>query len=659
MASSDYNASSIEVFDKLDAVRQNLSVYISDLDSHGIFKCYREPIVNTFDEFRNGHGKTVYVIVDKTGFWTTDEARGIPVEIHPKTKESTLTTVLTRLSAGGKMKKEGSSYGKATAGTHGMGVAITNAASKSFQAWTFRGGKWYSQSFAKGKEVTGVVPGPAPVLPHLNISPKRGTTIRFTPDLSLFDPESKLDMAVLKRFLELSSYTHAGLKIILVTPSGQTEYYQPNGLTAFLDKLVGDLQTKPLSKSLVLQTEEMSLALQWVNSDQEHAHAFVNGTPTQEGGTHVNGLTKAISEALDPYTGKRANKFKPEDLRTGLVYVLNAEVFTPKFTTQVKDKLRSPEATALVYDAVKDGLKAFFDKNKSVAREIIKRANDFAKVNENAAAAKKSVAGLRDAKNKKSLPAKLSTSTTKNPDERWLYTVEGDSAAGNAVNARDAHFQEILRLRGKILNVYAGNSDAKIIANEEIKSFLAAVGYDAQNKGVYRVGRVVIMADEDVDGNHISVLVLLCILKMMPDMIERGMVYILLGSLYTAADKKGKRYYADTMDELRQKAGAGLVANTVTRMKGWGEAEVPWLIDLAFGDTAKFLKVTPSSKEDIDDFISLVCDGPEAVARRFELLGSTGAQRAQKTALKPTRSGKVVFRFSSAYRSTQHRHLAA
>jgi DNA gyrase subunit B len=240
--------------------------------------------------------------------------------------------------------------------------------------------------------------------------------------------------------------------------------------------------------------------------------------------------------------------------------------------------------------------------------------------------------------------------------------VEGDSAASEAVKARDSYYQEILRMRGKILNVYTAKNDAKIYANEEVKSFLQAVGYDPTlPKGTpqnYRVGRVIIMADEDVDGNHISVLVLLLILKKLPDMIEKGMVHILLGSLYTGVDRKNKRYYADTLEELQAQAGPTLVSTSITRMKGWGEAQKEWLIDLAFGDNAKLMKVLPSSKEDIEKFVSLVSEGDEAVAKRFALLSRTKKEKPSQR--RPLHKGPIrvqgsrtitkSFRFSARYR---------
>lgn len=659
---TEYNAKSIQVLEGLDGVRQNLNVYLSALDSEGIFLSFREPIVNAFDEFDDGHGKQVFVAVDASGYWVSDEARGIPVENHPVSKKSTLTTVLTTLSAGGKMKKEGSGYSKATAGVHGMGVSITNACSSEMQVWTYRGG-WYTQSFKKGKETTPVQKTKAPQIPGVTDAIKKGTTVRFKPDTSCFDPGSKLELSRLKEFLDLSSYLHPKLKIRLVISGKETTYFQPNGLSAFLQKRIETSALTPLSKVLLVTGAGVSLALQWMNSDVEDANSFVNGSPTSDGGTHVTGLTKAISEALAPYAGKRS-KYRPEDLRAGLTYFLNAEVLTPRFTTQTKEKLRTPEANALVYEATKDQIKEFFDKNKGVAREIIKRANDFAKVSEDAEARKKSVAGLAAKGKRKNLPAKLSTSTTKIDAERWVYTVEGDSAASEAVKARDSHFQEILRMRGKILNVYTAKNDAKIYANEEVKSFLQAVGYDPtlpkEQEQKYRCGRVIIMADEDVDGNHISVLVLLLILKKLPDMIDKGMVYILLGSLYTGVDRKNKRYYADTLEELQKKAGAGLVATSITRMKGWGEAQKEWLVDLAFGSTAKLMKVLPSSKEDIENFIQLVSDGDDAVAKRFALLSRSSVKNPTLTARRPLRNGpirvqgskkvRMSFRFSARYR---------
>lgn len=619
-----YDASSIYVYKGLDGVRKTPTVYVNETNDNGIFKIFCEAVDNSCDEAVEGHGKRIAVVYDSGFIWVIDEGRGLPIDIHKDTGLTGLETILTTLNAGGKSETDGKGYKKATFGIFGMGVSVTNALSSELQAWSYRKDRWNTQTFKKGKPVTKLEKCKAPAIPYLTKwNKKAGTIIRFKPDISIFDEGSKLDLNRVKDYLDKAAYLNKGLTFVYASKKGEKVYYQPRGIVAYLESIIKKEELETWSKVFTLESDSVHLTMQWSKTDTEYMNSLVNSGTVKEGGTHIQGFNKALSEAVAPY-GTKKTSYKVEDLKAGLVTVLNVNVKNPKFSSQVKDKLITPEATAMVYEATAESLKEFFAKNKTFAKELIKRAVDLAKINEQATMDKKAKASFKSKKTKNGIPAKLSPCRVKDRTKAELFLVEGDSAAGTAVKARDSMYHAILRLRGKVLNVYGTKGTAsKIFNNEEIKSLLATLGYNADKPKDFKFnyGKIIVMADEDPDGDHISTLVLSCLHKLIPQAFDQGLVYILKGSLFTC-EFKGKRIFADTRDDILKMTGGKLTREGITRIKGWGEAQPAWLDELAFNNkTRKLIKIIPSSSESTKKYITLVGSGPAGIEARCEIMG--------------------------------------
>jgi DNA gyrase/topoisomerase IV subunit B len=564
------------------------------------------------------------VALDGEAVWVADPGRGIPIGIHKTTKISTLTTVLTTLSAGGKMRTgNDSGYSKATGGVHGMGVSITNALSKELIVWTFRDNKWHTQSFAKGKPTSKITTvSKPPILPHVDkkLQFKQGTIIKFVADPTVFQKDSKLELADLKLFLNISSYLIPGIKIYLGTAKKVTEYYQPKGLVAYLENKLTDLKAEATGKVFEYHSDAFDVAMVWSDFEDENLDSFVNGVPTPEGGTHVNGLNQAVMDVLSSFKLKK-HKFKSDDLRSGLVGIINVQVMKPQFTTQNKVKLATPEANDMVKTPLKSALSKFFNANKALVKLILQRAHDLAEAKAEFVINKKAISKLNpNKKGKILLPTKLLVATTKQPLEKELFLVEGDSAKGTCGMARDKYYQEVLPLKGKPLNVFQHKAE-KIVANDEVSNILMSIGHNPDRKDLgRRVGKVILLADGDDDGHHITVLLSAIMYKMFQPIIDEGNLYAVIAPLWRA-QFKGKTYYGYTRKELLSalpgKKGSEKV--NMTRFKGWGEAQPEDLMAIAFEPkTRKLVRITSVKGKGKKRFLSVV--GSDTDFRK-ELLG--------------------------------------
>lgn len=633
-----YNAESIDVQLGLDAVRQSPQIYIASLDSDGIFHLLKEAIDNATDEAKQKavKDKTIGIITEENSFWVFDFGRGIPVEKHKTTKISTLTTIMTTLSSGGKMRSGDKAGYEKTAGIHGVGISVANALSTNLEVWTCRENQWYWQAFKKGKPVNATpTKVKVPAIPVIKGSiaaagfdynpPKCGTIIRFTPDYALFDKGSHLSLNKLREFLQLSAYLHPQTKFVWARRNRHFAknkvytYQQPTGLSAFIIKQLKELTAEPTGKTFEWHSDTIDIALAWSDAIDEATRSFVNSSPTKDGGTHVLGLNQAIAEALMPFKPKAA-QYRAEDLRTGLVGAINIKIDRPRFTNQTKEKLGMVEVTEQVRRELIVPLTKYFTANKPMVREIIRRAVEERKAQQELKFTRNASAKLKTTKaGKTMLPAKLTTSLTNNPELRELFLVEGDGAGGTAKEARFRETQEILPLTGKILNVIRASPD-KIVSNIPVLHILQAIGYDPTNKiiGKYRVGKVIFLADSDPDGEHIALLLSGVLFKILRPLIDAGKVYCVDAPLFTT-QVGAKRFYGATLKAVQKQLPNNQQNIPITRIKGWGEINADVLRQVAFDPkTRKLKRLLPVKGRRLRRFISVL---DSDTSFRKELLG--------------------------------------
>lgn len=619
-----YDESSIRVLNPVEAVKQNLGMYIGANDSNGIFQIAKEIIDNSVDEASAGFNDLVGVVLDNKTITIFDHGRGIPVGKSKQTGRSTLIEVFATLHAGG--KKGGEAYKKGSIGTHGVGGAVVNFLSTQFEAYTYReeNGGWHYIRFEKG-ELVGTVSKKKPPRVAGRI-PKLGTIVTFTPDPSVFTKTAKLNTKQISDYLHVLSYLVPGAKFALYEEGKEPQVFiQKNGLSDYLRDLLEQEKAEAQGKEFIVNDETFSLALQWSDAADEIFLSYVNGSHTKDGGTHVKAVQDAITKALEPLKGKR--EYTPTDLRTGLIGVLNIHLASPSFDSQTKNRLVTESAYAQVYEPLLKHLTAFFAKNKTLANDIIRRAAEVRELRTAFQANKKATAALRSTKARATLPAKLLSSTTKNPKERELYIVEGDSAGGTAKHARDGRYQEVLKLRGKILNAY-GPQGHKVFDTEkdrnEVLDIMRAIGYDGDPTKPLklRVGKILILTDPDPDGKHIALLIANLFQKTLPKAIIDKYLYIVKAPLFMYSFNENKKVFGDTVEDVRKKLGkTKLDPKKLTRIKGFGEVNPNVLKQVAFDPKSPdrhIVRITELKQGKEAEFLEIV--GEKAHGRR-QLLG--------------------------------------
>jgi len=569
-----YGAESIKVLEGLEGVRKRPAMYIGSTGKEGLHHLVYEVVDNSVDEALAGFCKKILVTINKDGSVTVDDdGRGIPVDIHPQYKVPACEVALTKLHAGGKFDKK--SY-MISGGLHGVGVSCVNALSKKLILEIKRDGKIYSQEYSRGEvKVKLKVIGNAG-------KDETGTKITFWPDEQIF---STLDFDykfLENRFREIA-FLNVGLKINLVdeTKNKSEEFFSTGGLVEFvkwINKSKEPLFPKPIYFKKEMEKVMIEISIQYISGYHENIFGFVNTINTVEGGTHISGFKTALTRVINDYVKKRnllkgEEGLSGEDVREGLTAIVSIKIPEPQFEGQTKTKLGNSEVKGFVDSMVTSLLAEFFEENPNTAKNVITKCLDAAKARLAAKKARelvrrKSVFGFGG------LPGKLADCSSKKSEETELYIVEGESAGGSAKMARNKELQAILPLKGKILNVEKAAS-SKTLSSEEITNLITAIGtgvgeqFDTNN---LRYGKIVIMTDADVDGQHIMTLLLTFFFRFMPQLIENGNVYAALPPLYRVRKKEDHYVYSDEeLKKVIKEFNVSESSGAVTRFKGLGE----------------------------------------------------------------------------------------
>ena len=584
-----YDETQIQVLEGLEAVRKRPGMYIGSTDVRGLHHLVYEIVDNAVDEALAGYCTQIVVTLEADGSVTVvDNGRGFPVGIHPKMGRPAVEVCLTVLHAGGKFG--GGGY-KVSGGLHGVGASVVNALSRHMKVTVYQDGKIYEQEYTRGK-----------ILYDLRVvgtTDRTGTTVNFLPDVKSEDnPDGifetgDLQYDTLKVRLREMAFLNKGIKIVLrdarVNPVHEHTFHYEGGIREFvkyLNKNKEVLFPEPIYMEGMRGTTSVEVAMQYNDTYNETVFSFANNIHTPEGGTHLTGFRTAITRVVNDY-GKRHKILKDgdallqgEDIREGLAAIVSVKLEDPQFEGQTKSKLGTSEVRTIVDNLVSTQLADYMEENPQVSKAILDRCL-------NAARAREAARKARDLTRRKtvlesaSLPGKLADCSERDPQKCEIFLVEGDSAGGSAKMGRDRHFQAILPLRGKILNVEKTRLD-RILANNEIKAMITAFGCgigEDFNLDKLRYNRIVCMTDADVDGSHIRILMLTFFYRYMPKLVEEGHVYIAQPPLYKVTYKGQERYvYSDEqLDAVMREIGRDKKPE-VQRYKGLGEmsAEQLW-----------------------------------------------------------------------------------
>jgi DNA gyrase subunit B len=611
-----YDESQIQVLEGLEAVRKRPGMYIGSTSSRGLHHLVWEVVDNSIDEALAGHCTKIDVTVHKNNSVTViDNGRGIPVGENAKLKKSTLEVVLTVLHAGGKFGGEG--Y-KVSGGLHGVGVSVVNALSENLVAQIKRDGKIYQQEYRRG--------APQYDIKVIGETEETGTQITFTPDHEIFTETTEYDYDVLQARIRELAFLNKGLEINLLderTDAAHTFMYE-GGIVSFVEFLNRNREAvnqEPIYVEGTRDNINIEIALQYNDSYTENIYSFANNINTHEGGTHESGFKSALTRILNDYA-RKSNTIKDndsnlsgEDVREGLAAIISVKIPEPQFEGQTKTKLGNSEVRGIVESLFAEKLQEFLNENPAVAKKIMEKGVQAARAREAARKARE-LTRRKSALEVSSLPGKLADCSSKDASISEVYIVEGDSAGGSAKQGRDRHFQAILPLRGKILNVEKARLD-KILSNTEIRAIITALGTgisDDFDIAKARYHKIVIMTDADVDGAHIRTLLLTFFYRYMKKLIEVGYVYIAQPPLYKLERNKIVRYaYNDKQkDVIMQEFGEGSKVST-QRYKGLGEMNPTQLWETTMDpDSRTFLQVTIEDAIDADSiFDALMGDNVE------------------------------------------------
>lgn len=591
-----YDSSNIRVLQGLEAVRKRPAMYIGSTDIEGLHHLFTELLDNAVDEAIAGFCDHINVVLHKDGsLEVSDNGRGIPVDIHPQTKVSTLETVMTNLHAGGKFDK--GAY-KVSGGLHGVGMKCTNALSEWMETTVYKDGKEYRQKYEQGIPKTSVE--------EIGKTTKTGTKHVFKPDPEIFKDTTKFSF---KRVLEKCrqhAYLTAALKFTITDDREDKpkkyQFYFEDGIKSYVKFM--NLEQKAISDVFYVKTEDSDVivetSIQYTDSLDELVYCYTNNIVNPEGGTHLAGFRAALTSAINSYAetnellkGLKNTTLGGDDVREGLTAIISVKVPDPQFEGQTKIKLNNPEVKSIVQRVVKDGLVTYFTENPSEAKNIIGKAVLAFKARAAAKAARDAVI-RKGALDSTTLPGKLSDCQSKDPAESELYLVEGDSAGGSCKMGRDRKTQAVLPLRGKIINSHKYRVD-KVLANNEFKDIVTALGVgigETLNIENLRYHKIIIMSDADVDGSHITTLALTLLYRFFRPLLEKGYVYVAQTPLYKVEVGKERKYFLSSIE--KNKYVKELEENgkkpVISRFKGLGEMNPDQLRETAMDKNNRVLK---------------------------------------------------------------------
>lgn len=623
MTKKHYDGSKIRILENLEPIRLRPAMYIGDTGVDGLHHIVEEVVANAVDEHMDGHVTGIGVRVETEAQIVTviDNGRGIPVTKHKKTKLPLLTAVFTKLHSGGKFGQ--GAYTSAVAGLHGIGVKATNALSDRLAVWTVQNGWVHHQMFEKGEPVTKVTKSRKGL--------RGGTKVRFQPDFSIFK-DARLDPDRIRRRLQEIAYLCPGLIVEFKVNDEETERFQANdGVLDMLRSLCADhtLQHEPV----LITGDAADVAFVWTDKEGgEQWRSFVNVTHTPDHGVHVNGAKKAIQQVLAAHANGKMGKLKGDDLRDGLIGVVHAHVLEPQFRGQTKRSLQNREVAAAVSETVDNGLRMFASGNSEVVQSILERAVALRDAKKKFREQQKAIKDVKVKAGAKSiLPGKLCEAPYASTDERELFLVEGDSAFGTVKKGRVArrdgrHFQEILPLRGKVMNAAKKGGLDEVLKNAELSNITLAIGtgigpdFDLSK---CRCKSVFLLMDADADGSHIQALLLAFFVKYMPKLIEAGKLHIADTPLFRGVTNK-ERAYGDSAEEVKEKLKS---TNNVriTRFKGLGELSAEELRACAMHPkTRTVCKVKWGGPQDAEEVLRFM--GLDVEARKELLEITDGGQ---------------------------------
>ena len=619
-----YDASNIQILEGLEHVRKRPGMYIGSTGIDGLHHLVYEIVDNSIDEALAGYCNEINIIIrDDNSIEIEDNGRGIPVGIHKDSGISALEIVFTKLNAGGKF--DNSSY-KVSGGLHGVGASVVNALSSRCEVSVYKDGKIYFQRFKRG-----IPEGPVSIVGDTE---KKGTKVWFKPDTEIFT-ETSPHFDVLSHRLRELAFLNKGIKIVLtderVKPDIKVVDFQfEGGIVSFVQYI--NKAKKPIHKPIYMYCENegtlLEIAMEYSDSYNESTYSFVNNINTHEGGTHLSGFKSALTRTLNDFMKKlklqkkTVEKLDGDDVREGLTAVISLKISNPQFEGQTKTKLGNNEIRGIVENIVNNELTKYFEENPEDAKSIIQKS---ILANEAKSAARKA----REATRRKNvldtlgLPGKLADCSERNPENCEIYLVEGDSAGGSAKQGRDRKFQAILPLWGKMLNVEKTRID-KVLTNDKLEPIIAAIGagigVDFDYKKI-RYGKIIIMADADVDGSHIRTLLLTFFFRYMKPLVENGNIYIAMPPLYkieTGGQKKEVTYaYTDEEKEkiLKEKNLDPDKVN-IQRYKGLGEMNPEQLWDTTMNpETRNIMKVNLEDEYTADEMFCVLM-GSNVEARR-------------------------------------------